>query len=141
MVAALIVRDVPAAVVCRTNAIIRSTRRRTRCCDAQGAGAVVLRKNAICTARRVAALIVRECLSFCAKMPSVWYPSCTRCCDAQGAGAVVLRINAISATRRGDRVNRRGQCLLLYRINAINQVPVVVPVVVMLSAPEPSVLA
>ena len=67
VVAALIVRDVPSASsydvsVLRINAILLSTRRRTRCCDAQGASAVVFRKNAILPPVVVAALIVRECL-------------------------------------------------------------------------------
>ena len=59
--------------VCRTNAIISSTRRRTRCCDAQGAGAVVLRKNAICR------------------------PSCSR---VNRERVPRFRKNAISVTRR-----------------------------------------
>ncbi len=43
-----------------------------------------------------------------------------------------------STARRGGRVNReRRACGRVIRINAISRVPVVVPVVVMLSAPEP----
>ena len=49
VVAALIVRAVP---LFSHKCHLRSTRRSTRCCDAQGAGAVVLRINAIFTARR-----------------------------------------------------------------------------------------
>ena len=90
VVAALIVRDVPAAefVALMPSSVV--PRRRTRCCDAQGAGAVVLRKNAICTARRVAALIVREVPAFSQKCHLLRTRRCTRCCDAQGAGAVVF---------------------------------------------------
>ena len=62
VLAALIVRSVPQfseSPLNRKNAI-SVTRRRTRCCDAQGAGAVVSRFNAISTALVVAALIVRD---------------------------------------------------------------------------------
>ncbi len=50
MVAALIVRSVPSDLPHKCH--LRSTRRLTRCCDAQGAGAVVSRKNAMYAARR-----------------------------------------------------------------------------------------
>ena len=89
----LIVREVPRfphkCHLCRT-------RRCTRCCDAQGAGAVVFRINAMSATRRGAALIVRS-------VPGLFTHKChnlsarrrTRCCDAQCAGAIVSRINAI----------------------------------------------
>ncbi len=44
-------REVSACVI-RINAIKTITRRSTRCCDAQGAGAVVYSINAISAARR-----------------------------------------------------------------------------------------
>ncbi len=62
----------------------------------------------------------------------------TRCCDAQGAGALFSQQCHFTA-RRGGRVNReRRACGRVIRINAIIiEVPVVVPVVVMLRAPVP----
>ena len=80
------------------NAVSSTARRFTRCCDAQGASALVCRKNAILTARR-GGRVNRERgasrLYRYAKMPSRSTRRRTRCCDAQGAGAVVSRINAI----------------------------------------------
>ena len=73
-----------------------TARRFTRCCDAQGAGAEVLRTNAIFTAlclsrvnREVSTSVYRR------NAISGSTRRITRCCDAQGADAVVYRKNAI----------------------------------------------
>ena len=90
-----------------------STRRVTRCCDAQGAGAIVFRINAISTARR-GGRVNRERRALVDFRINAIKPLTrrrTRCCDAQGAGAVVFRKNAISTARRGGRVNREVTCL------------------------------
>ncbi len=84
-----------------------SARCRTRCCDAQGAGAVVFRINAILPPVVVAALIVRECLQFSHKCHLV--PVVTRCCDAS---APCLVYAMPYATRRGGRVNREGRAFV-----------------------------
>ena len=61
-------------------------RRRTRCCDAQGASAVVLRINAISTARR-GGRVNREGRAFVCRINAVIIGTLrlTRCCDAQCA--------------------------------------------------------
>ena len=65
VVAALIVRCQCRSIsVFRINAIYPSTRRLTRCCDAQGAGAVVSRINAIARPRFGRVNREVECLSF-----------------------------------------------------------------------------
>ena len=77
-------------------------------------------------------------------MPSPGTTRCrTRCCDAQCAGAIVVSINAISTARRGGRVNREVPCWQYYDAHEchLSSPPVVVPVVVMLSAPVPLLLA
>ena len=87
-----------------------STRRRTRCCDAQGAGAIVLRINAICAARRGGrvnredvpaadyVLRINAILLVPVVVPVVVM--------LRAPVPVVYRINAISTARRGGCVNR-----------------------------------
>ncbi len=95
----------------RKNAIFPA-RRSTRCCDAQGAGAIAFRNNAIFPARRGGrvdrdvACATFNCIN--AIIPGTTRRS-TRCCDAQGAGAIAFRNNAIFPARRGGRVDREGR--------------------------------
>ena len=95
--------------VIRINAICQSARCRTRCCDAQCASAIVIRINAIITARR-GGCVNREGRA-CGRVIRIdaiiiGTSRRTRCCDAQCAGADVFCFNAMVPALRGGCVNR-----------------------------------
>ena len=90
---------------------------------------------------RIARAIGRRYSSYNASTSSAC--SSTRCCDVQCARTVIERNNAVFTAGRGGRVNRNrsagGRVICINTI--IPGTTVVVPVVVMLSAPEPSLSA
>ncbi len=105
MVAALIVRDVPRRVYAH-NAILPA-RRRTRCCDAQCAGAIVFAKCHHSPPVVVAALIV-TCLCYVYRINAIILvpPVVVPVVVMLSAPVPCFRNNAIFPARRGGRVNR-----------------------------------